>query len=154
MFLKTSKIHIFFISIVFICYLKEFYIMNDLKLFQITKEDKDHYKKVIQKIDVNNMEIIIKVLGEKIQKIINHGNLNRAEVILIEDMGKLSRILEENLDLPKLVIQKILFAMSYFIDENDEIPDIIPEYGYLDDLTVVNWIMEDIQKKLPEVANA
>ena len=128
--------------------------MNDLKLFQITKEDKDHYKKVIQKIDVNNMEIIIKVLGEKIQKIINHGNLNRAEVILIKDMGKLSRILEENLDLPKLVIQKILFAMSYFIDENDEIPDIIPEYGYLDDLTVVNWIMEDIQKKLPEVANA
>ena len=128
--------------------------MNDLKLFQITKEDKDHYKKVIQKIDVNNMEIIINVLGEKIQKIINHGNLNRAEVILIEDMGKLSRILEENLDLPKLVIQKILFAMSYFIDENDEIPDIIPEYGYLDDLTVVNWIMEDIQKKLPEVANA
>jgi len=128
--------------------------MNDLKLFQITKEDKDHYKKVIQKIDVNNMEIIIKVLGEKIQKIINHGNLNKAEVILIEDMGKLSRILEENLDLPKLVIQKILFAMSYFIDEDDEIPDIIPEYGYLDDLTVVNWIMEDIQKKLPEVANA
>ena len=128
--------------------------MNDLKLFQITKEDKDHYKKVIQKIDVNNMEIIIKVLGEKIQKIINHGNLNKAGVILIEDMGKLSRILEENLDLPKLVIQKILFAMSYFIDENDEIPDIIPEYGYLDDLTVVNWIMEDIQKKLPEVANA
>ena len=128
--------------------------MNDLKLFQITKEDKDHYKKVIQKIDVNNMEIIIKVLGEKIQKIINYGNLNRAEVILIEDMGKLSRILKENLDLPKIVIQKILFAMSYFIDENDEIPDIIPEYGYLDDLTVVNWIMEDIQKKLPEVANA
>ena len=128
--------------------------MKDLKLFQITKEDKDHYKKVIQKIDVNNMEIIIKVLGEKVQKIINHGNLNKAEVILIEDMGKLSRILDENLDLPKLVIQKILFAMSYFIDENDEIPDIIPEYGYLDDLTVVNWIMEDIQKKLPEVANA
>ena len=128
--------------------------MKDLKLFQITKEDKDHYKKVIQKIDVNNMGIIIKVLGEKIQKIINHGNLNKAEVILIEDMGKLSRILDENLDLPKLVIQKILFAMSYFIDENDEIPDIIPEYGYLDDLTVVNWIMEDIQKKLPEVANA
>ena len=93
-------------------------------------------------------------MGEKIQKILNHGSLNKAEVILIEDMGKLSRILKENLDLPKLVIQKILFAMSYFIDENDEIPDIIPEYGYLDDLTVVNWVMEDIQKNLPEVATA
>ena len=93
-------------------------------------------------------------MGEKIQKILNRGSLNKAEVILIEDMGKLSRILKENLDLPKLVIQKILFAMSYFIDENDEIPDIIPEYGYLDDLTVVNWVMEDIQKNLPEVATA
>jgi len=128
--------------------------MSNLKLFQITKEDKDHYKKIIQKIDVNNKEIIIKVLGEKIHKILNHGNLNKAEVILIEDMGKLSRILNENLNLPKLVIQKILFAMSYFIDENDEIPDVIPEYGYLDDLTVVNWVMKEIQKKLPAVANS
>lgn len=128
--------------------------MSDLKLFQITEEDKDHYKKIIHEIDLDNKEIIIKVLGEKIQKILNHGSLNKAEVILIEDMGKLSRILEENLDLPKIVIQKILFAMSYFIDENDEIPDIIPEYGYLDDLTVVNWVMKDIQKKLPEVTTA
>ena len=128
--------------------------MSDLKLFQITEEDKDHYKQIIQRIDVNNKEITIKVLGEKIQKILNRGSLNKAEVILIEDMGKLSCILKENLDLPKLVIQKILFAMSYFIDENDEIPDIIPEYGYLDDLTVVNWVIEDIQKIMPEVANA
>ena len=87
--------------------------------------------------------------GEKIQKILNHSSLNKAEVKLIEDIGRLSRILEENLDLPKLVMKKILFAMSYFIDENDEIPDIIPEYGYLDDLTVVNWVIEDIQKDLP-----
>ena len=33
--------------------------------------------------------------------------------------------------------------MSYFIDENNEIPT-IPEYGYLDHLTVFNWIMEDV----------
>ena len=128
--------------------------MSDLKLFQITEEDKDHYKKIIHEIDLDNKEIIIKVLGEKIQKILNQGSLNKAEVILIEDMGKLSRILKDNLDLPKLVIQKILFAMSYFINEDDEIPDLIPEYGYLDDLTVVNWVMEDIQRILPEVANA
>ena len=93
-------------------------------------------------------------MGEKIQKVLSHGSLNKAEVILIEDMGKLSRILKDNLDLPKLVIQKILFAMSYFIDEDDEIPDLIPEYGYLDDLTVVNWVMEDIQKNLPEATTA
>jgi len=128
--------------------------MINLKLFQNTEEDKDQYKKIIHEIDINNKEIIIKVLGEKIQKILNHSSLNKAEVILIEDMGKLSRKLEENLVLPKLVIQKILFALSYFIDENDEVPDIISEYGYLDDLTVVNWVMNDIQKDLPEVGSA
>ena len=128
--------------------------MNDLKLFQITEQDKAHYQKIIRQIDVNNKDIIIKFLGEKIQEIINHGDLNRAELKLIEDMGKLTRILERNIDLPKLVIQKILFAMSYFIDEDDEIPDVIPEYGYLDDASVVSWIMEDIKGKLPEVATA
>ena len=128
--------------------------MNDLKLFQITEQDRAHYQKIIRQIDVNNKDIIIKFLGEKIQEIINHGDLNRAELKLIEDMGKLTRILERNIDLPKLVIQKILFAMSYFIDEDDEIPDVIPEYGYLDDVSVVSWIMEDIKGKLPEVATA
>ena len=128
--------------------------MNDLKLFQITEQDKTNYQKIIQQIDVDNKEIIIKILGEKVQEIINHGDLNRAELILIEDMGKLSSILERNMDLPKLVTQKILFAMSYFIDEDDDIPDVIPEYGYLDDVSVVNWIMEDIQGQLPEAAKA
>ena len=128
--------------------------MNDLKLFQITEQDRAHYQKIIRQIDVNNKDIIIKFLGEKIQEIINHGDLNRAELKLIEDMGKLTRILERNIDLPKLVIQKILFAMSYFIDEDDEIPDVIPEYGYLDDVSVVSWVMEDIKGKLPEAATA
>ena len=128
--------------------------MNDLKLFQITEQDKAHYQKIIQQIDVDNKEIIIKILGEKVQEIINHGDLNRVELILIEDMGKLTSILERNMDLPKLVTQKILFAMSYFIDEDDDIPDVIPEYGYLDDVSVVNWIMEDIKGQLPEAANA
>ena len=103
---------------------------------------------------MKNKEIIIKFLGEKVQEIINHGDLNRAELKLIEDMGKLTLILQNNIDLPKLVVQKILFAMSYFIDEDDEIPDVIPEYGYLDDVSVVNWIMEDIKGKLPETVNA
>ena len=44
-------------------------------------------------------------------------------------MGKLSRILEGKFRSSKISDTKILFAMSYFIDENDEIPDIIHEYG-------------------------
>ena len=46
------------------------------------------------------------------------------------------------------MIKKILFAMSYVINEDDEIPDIIPNIGYLDDISVVAWILEDIEKDL------
>tara|TARA_Y100001935_G_C16830097_1_gene278983 strand:+ start:87 stop:215 length:129 start_codon:yes stop_codon:yes gene_type:complete len=42
---------------------------------------------------VSNEETMIKVLGEKIQKIIDNNNLNEAELILIGNVGKLSRVL-------------------------------------------------------------
>ena len=38
--------------------------------------------------------------------------------------------------------------MSYFIDENDDIPDFIPDLGYLDDISVANWILEDISEEI------
>ena len=43
-----------------------------------------------------------------------------------------------------------LKLLDNFIDENDEIPDITLEFGYLDDITVANWILDDVQKNLPE----
>ena len=124
--------------------------MNDLKLFQITKEDKAHYKKIIKDIDTNHKDVILKVLEEKIQIMFNDGIVNKVEIELIESMIKLVHILNTHVDLPKQIIQEILFAMSYFIDENDEIPDTTLKFGYLDDITVANWILEDVQKILPE----
>jgi len=128
--------------------------MNDPKLFKITEEDKAHYHELIEKIDIENKGSIIKFLGLKIQNMLDEGKLNSVEVELIEDMTKLVEILELYNDLPELVIKKVLFAMSYFIDENDEIPDIIPDYGYLDDITVVSWVMDDIQGQVPTMPRA
>ena len=54
----------------------------------------------------------------------------------------------------EIVIKKILFAMSYFIDENDEIPDVIPDYGYLDDVKVVSWVIDDIRNQIPKMTRA
>ena len=85
---------------------------------------------------------------------LDEGKLNSVEAELIEDMTKLVEILELYNDLPVLVIKKVLFAMSYFIDENDDIPDIIPDYGYLDDITVVSWVMDDIQGQVPTMPRA
>jgi len=124
--------------------------MNDPKLFQITDEDKVHYHDLIEQVDIDNKDSIIKLLGLKIQDMLDGRNLNSLETKLIKDMARLSEILEEYNELSKPILKKILFAMSYFIDENDEIPDIIPDYGYLDDITIVSWIMSDIESQIPE----
>ena len=128
--------------------------MNSPKLFQLTEKDKNHYKNLIEKIDISQKNEIIGILGMKIASLLNEDKLNSVEEELIEDMAKLVKILEVHTELSEIIVRKILFAMSYFIDENDEIPDVIPNYGYLDDITVVTWIMKDIEEKIPKTANA
>ena len=119
--------------------------MNDPKLFRITDEDKVHYSELIEQVEINNKDSIIELLGIKIQDMLDDGNLNSLETELINEMTRLVEILEKTNTLSKLNTKKILFAMSYFIDEDDEIPDIIPNYGYLDDITIVSWIINDIE---------
>ena len=119
--------------------------MNDPKLFRITDEDKVHYSDLIEQVEINNKDSIIELLGIKIQDMLDDGNLNSLETELINEMTRLVEILEKTNTLSKLNTKKILFAMSYFIDEDDEIPDIIPNYGYLDDITIVSWIINDIE---------
>ena len=124
--------------------------MNDPKLFQITDEDKVHYSDLIEQVEINNKDSIIELLGIKIQDMLDDGNLNSLETELINEMTRLVEILEKTNTLSKLNTKKILFAMSYFIDEDDEIPDIIPNYGYLDDITIVSWIINDIEIQQPK----
>ena len=128
--------------------------MTDPKLFQLTDEDKAHYQEMIKQIDPGHQNSIIKVLGIKIQTMLDEGHLNSVEVELIEDVARLAEILELYPGLPETVIKKILFAMSYFIDENDEIPDIISDYGYLDDVKVVSWVIDDIRNQIPKMTRA
>ena len=109
---------------------------------------------MIKQIDPGHQNSIIKVLGIKIQTMLDEGNLNSVEVELIEDVARLAEILELYPGLPETVIKKILFAMSYFIDENDEIPDIIPDYGDLDDVKVVSWVIDDIRNQIPKMTRA
>ena len=109
---------------------------------------------MIKQIDPGHQNSIIKVLGIKIQTMLDEGHLNSVEIELIEDVARLAEILELYPGLPETVIKKILFAMSYFIDENDEIPDIIPDYGYLDDVKVVSWVIDDIRNQIPKMTTA
>jgi len=98
--------------------------------------------------------MILKILGPKIESMIKKGNLNSVEIILIDDIAKLIGILELYPDLPTNMVKKILFALTYFIDENDEVPDIIPNYGYLDDIKVVEWVLDDVWDQIDHMPRA
>ena len=65
------------------------------------------YKKIINNIDTNHKDVILKFLEKKIQIMFNDGIANKAEIELIESMIKLVHILNINVDLPKQIIQEI-----------------------------------------------
>ena len=128
--------------------------MSDLKFFHLRIQYKLRYLKLIEKINPKHKDEIVLVLGEKIQDILKEGKINSIEIELINEMARFVKIFESFKNLPENIVKKILFAMSYFIDDEDEIPDIVPKYGYLDDIVVVRWIVTEINKELPEIGVA
>ena len=128
--------------------------MNISKLFQLTEKDKALYQKLIDDIDLNSSDEVIKTLNVKLDKLIESGKLNDIEVDLIKNVSVLVSIYQTYPDLTSSIRRRILFAISYFCDVNDDIPDIVPEIGYLDDAVVARWVIESISKDLPEVSLA
>ena len=127
--------------------------MVDPNLFQLTEEDKEYYRELIDQIDIRTMPFIMKMLGPKLQGMVS-SNLSEIELRLIQNISTLVGILQTYPDLTESIQKRILFAVSYFCDEDDEIPDIIPGIGYLDDAKLVQWVIESIGKELPEITLA
>ena len=128
--------------------------MNISKLFQLTEKDKAQYQKLIDDINLNSSDEVIKTLNIKLDKLIESGKLNDIEVDLIKNVSVLVSIYQTYPDLTDSIRKRILFAISYFCDVNDDIPDIVPEIGYLDDAVVARWVIESISEDLPEVSIA
>ena len=127
---------------------------NISNLFQLTEKDKDQYKKLIDKIDLDTSDDVISMLNAKLDRLIASEQLNDIEVDLIKNVSVLVSIYQTYPDLTDSIRKRILFAISYFCDENDDIPDIVPEIGYLDDAVIATWVIESISKDLPEVSIA
>jgi uncharacterized membrane protein YkvA (DUF1232 family) len=68
--------------------------------------------------------------------------LTNFQVQLIEDIGKLYTLMKTVPDLEEPIQRRILFALDYFYRADDEIPDMVPDVGYLDDAVVVRWIVD------------
>ena len=128
--------------------------MNISKIFQLTEEDKAEYKLLIDKIDLNDSSKIIDMLNSKLDTMATSKSLNSIETDLIKYVSVLLNIYQTYPDLTASIKRRILFALSYFCDSNDDIPDIVPEIGYLDDAVVARWVIESIGRELPDVSLA
>ena len=115
---------------------------------------KAQYKKLIDDIDLDNSSSVIGMLNTKLETLLSSHNLNDMEVDLIKNVSVLLSIYQTYPDLTDSIRKRILFAISYFCDENDDIPDVVPEIGYLDDAIVAKWVIESISKDLPKVSLA
>ncbi|HIA79080.1 MAG TPA: DUF1232 domain-containing protein [Candidatus Marinimicrobia bacterium] len=133
--------------------MNQFPAVVDPNLFQLTEEDKEYYRELIDQIDIRTMPFIMEMLGPKLQGM-DLFNLSEFELQLVQNISTLVGILQTYPNLTESVRKRILFAVSYFCDEDDEIPDIIPGMGYLDDAKVAQWIIESIGKELPEITLA
>jgi len=111
---------------------------------QLTKEDKARYRKEIEQVDLEIEQEVMKRIPDKLDMLMGLSHLDNAQLQLVQDVAKLYQFLSiypvQSIELR----QKILFALQYFIDPDDDIPDSIPKLGFLDDAAVVRWIVDDI----------
>ena len=128
--------------------------MNISKIFELTEEDKAEYNLLIDKIDLNDASKIIDMLNSKLDTMTTSKSLNSIETDLIKYVSVLLNIYQTYPDLTDSIKRRIIFALSYFCDSNDDIPDVVPEIGYLDDAVVARWVIESVGQELPEVSLA
>ena len=106
------------------------------------------------KIDLNDASKIIDMLNSKLDTMTTSKSLNSIETDLIKYVSVLLNIYQTYPDLTDSIKRRIIFALSYFCDSNDDIPDVVPEIGYLDDAVVARWVIESIGRELPDVSLA
>ena len=128
--------------------------MNISKIFELTDEDKAKYQLIIDKIDLSKSSEVINTLNSKLDSLIDSKKLNSIETDLIKNVSVLLNIYQTYPDLTDSIKRRIIFAISYFCNSDDDIPDIVPEIGYLDDAVVARWVIGSIGKEFPEVSLA
>ena len=114
----------------------------------LTQEDKVIYLNQIHKFDLSRKTELMKSVPEKLNALIQKDTLNSIQVQLINDLVQLYKLLEDNPKMDEDIQKKILFALDYFSNVDDEIPDSIPVFGLLDDLAVIKWIVNGLKGTL------
>ena len=121
---------------------------------QLTEKDKARYRKDIEKIDLEIEQEVMKCIPDKLDLLMGLSHLYNAQLQLVQDVAKLYQFLSTYPIQSTELRQKILFALQYFVDPDDDIPDSIPKIGFLDDAAVVRWIVDDIIDDNREIIKA
>ena len=111
---------------------------------QLTDADKARYEKRIAEIDLNNIPMVVKSIPVKIERLIADPNLLDYQIALVSDISKLLNVVLELPEESVTLKKRILFALEYFLEEQDEIPDNDPQIGLLDDYVLVRWGVDNI----------
>jgi len=117
------------------------------KGLKLTETDISKYRIEIDKIDLAERENVLAESIAKISILLQSKKMDKYQLILIQGVNAIYNILRAKPNLEKLVQQKLIFALKYFIKGNDEIPDSISGIGYLDDLAIINWIIQDVKQQ-------
>jgi hypothetical protein len=125
--------------------------MDPSDQLQLTSEDKARYEKRIAEIDLDDIPKVTRDIPEKIERLIAAPGLMDFQIVLVSDISKLLNVL---LELPTesiMLKKRILFALEYFLEEQDEIPDDSPQIGLLDDYVLVRWVVDNIMADYTKV---
>ena len=114
----------------------------------LTQEDKVKYLNQIERFDLSRKTELMKLVPEKLNDLIQKDTLNSIQSQLINDLVHLYKLLEDNPNMDEDIQKRILFSLDYFSKVDDEIPDSIPVFGFLDDLAVIKWIVNGLNGTL------
>ncbi len=122
--------------------------------FKLTEEDIQRTEKQITEMDLTREQSILAELPLKLDELLKSSDMDDFTIELINNVSKLYNVI---MSLPTLhddLKRRILYALDYFVDKDDEIPDEIPEFGYLDDLVIVRYVVDQILMENAELFQA
>ncbi len=121
---------------------------------KLTRKDIDRYEKLIADFDLNLEHDLLQKIPHKVEALVKLGELSSIQLNLVQDISRLLIVLRNVPDLELSLKRKILFALQYFYDPEDDIPDNVTELGFLDDAILVRWVVEQVFNKYPKYFQA
>ena len=122
--------------------------------YKLTAADIQRTEKQITEMDLTREQSILAELPLKLDALLKSSDMDDFTIELINNVSKLYNVI---MSLPTLhddLKRRILYALDYFVDKDDEIPDEIPEFGYLDDLVIVRYVVDQILMENAELFQA